>query len=149
MKKSIYFLLYPFLFALALVTSCRNPTVAPFTERLAKVWVANIVKHGSTTVYSKGGVSTVTGYTSFRLSLGSSASANLTELDNNTFIGQWEVSPDEKTLTLKNLSPQPTGTNGTILYSIISVDDTKLNLVRTVVSQKTGGTVNDYSLTSQ
>lgn len=135
-----------FVMLLGVAVACKKTTVAPVSERIAKAWTANIVKHGSTTVYTKGSTSTIAGYSSFRLNLSSATSVSLTEFDGNTFTGQWEVSADEKTLTLKNLSPQPTGTGGTISYSIVTIEDTKLNLVRTSASQKTGGTINDYAL---
>lgn len=126
---------------------CKKTKTTPLSERIAKIWSANIVKEGSTTVYTKGGASNAKpGYSQFKLNLSSQTSVTLTEFDGNAFTGQWEISSDDKTLTLKNLNPQPTGTAGTIAYTIGEITDTSLKLVRTTPSAKTGNTVNDYAL---
>jgi energy-coupling factor transporter ATP-binding protein EcfA2 len=131
------------------MSGCGKTKVAPLSERIAKNWSANIVKEGSTTVYTKGASTNAKpGYSQFRLNLSSQTSVTLIEFDGNSFAGQWEISTDEKTLTLKNLNPQPTGTGGTIAYTIGEITDTSLRLTRTAASAKTGNTVNDYTLSN-
>lgn len=144
MKHIIYTLLI-----LATLASCKKDTAIPVSDQLKKVWSANVIKEGTTTVFTKGaGTNVKPGYSQFRLDLSSATSARLTEFDGNTFTGQWALSADEKTLTLSNLTPQPTGTSGTIAYTVGSVSETTLALVRTTTSLKSGGTVNDYQLTN-
>lgn len=131
----------------AVFVSCKKEYSPSPAEQLRNVWVAKVVNEGSTTVFSKGAtLNAKPGYSQFRLDL-SSSSVRLTEFDGNTFAGTWELSADEKTLTLKNLNPQPTNTGGTIAYTIGSVSNTDLVLTRISTSPKTGGTVNVYSLT--
>lgn len=137
------FLILIFLTA-GLLAGCTKK-VPPLSERIAKVWIAQTVEEGSSTVYTRGGASNVrAGYANFKLDLSSSTAA-LTELDNNTFRGQWELEGDGK-LILKNLNPQPSGTSGTIEYNIVSTEEGQLNLSRTTTSVKTGGTLNKYFL---
>ncbi|GAB3992000.1 hypothetical protein GCM10028807_24040 [Spirosoma daeguense] len=61
-------------------------------------------------------------------------------------MGQWEVSADDKTLTLKNLTPQPADTNGSIQNVIRTLSDNNLTLIRSSTSPKTGGSVDEYQL---
>jgi hypothetical protein len=138
------------LISLCALLSCKKDKVAPLSERIAKVWSAQKVTEASTVVYTKGASSNAKpGYSQFRLDLSSATSVRLTEFDGNTFVGQWEVSADEKTLTLKNLNPQPTGTGGMIVYNIVEGSDSSLKLTRTTASAKTGNTLNSYELTNQ
>ena len=145
MKKSFLSILFSAALALVLF-SCGKTSVTPLSERIAKAWTASIVKEGGTVVYTKGLTSSKPGYSNFRLSLSSTNTATLTEFDGNTFTGTWALSTDEKTLTLSGLSPQPTGTGGVIAYTITTFEDTKIQMVRTTASQKTGNTINDYTL---
>lgn len=136
-----------------LLTACPKPKPVPLSEKIAKTWSANVVKEGSTEVFRKGAASNQKpGYGSFKLALtnvNGTRNVTLTEVDGNTFTGTWELSADEKKLILRNLTPQPTGTNGVIEYTINGeVTDTQLNLTRTAASLKTGGTINDYQLTN-
>ncbi len=129
--------------------SCGKEKAVPLSEKIKKNWVANTVKEGTAIVYTKGAASnTKPGYSSFQLRLLAAPSATLVEFDGNTFSGQYELSGETK-LILKNLSPAPTGTGGTIEFSIDSITDTQLVLTRLTPSQKTGGTTNTYTLTIQ
>ncbi|AFK02361.1 hypothetical protein Emtol_1212 [Emticicia oligotrophica DSM 17448] len=140
-------ILFVSLFSLA-ITSCKDKTV-PVSEKIKRSWAANIVKEGSTTVYTKGAASnTKPGYSSFTLNLLFAPNVTLKEADGNSFTGQYELIGDTK-LVLKNLSPVPTGTGGTIEFTINSVTDTALDITRTSASQKTGGTINNYNLVAQ
>lgn len=86
-------------------------------------------------------------YTKFKLDLSASPAARYTEYDGNLFTGQYSV-PNDQTLTLTNLNPSPTGDNGTVSFTINSIDDSNLVLTRTTTSLKTGGKINKYTLTS-
>jgi hypothetical protein len=130
------------------LSSCKDKTV-PVSEKIKKNWAANVVKEGSATVYTKGASSnTKPGYSSFTLNLLFAPSVTLKEADGNSFTGQFELVGDTK-LVLKNLTPVPTGTGGTIEFTINSITDTELDITRTTASQKTGGTINNYSLVTQ
>lgn len=132
-----------------LIFSCGKDKTVPVSEKIKKNWIANTVKEGSAIVYTKGAASnTKPGYSNFQLKLLTSPSATLVEFDGNSFTGQYELVGDTK-LVLKNLSPAPTGTGGTIEFTIDSINDTQLILTRTTPSQKTGGTTNTYTLTVQ
>ncbi len=131
------------------IISCGKDKAVPVSEKIKKNWVANTVKEGTAIVYTKGAASnTKPGYSSFQLRLVASPSATLVEFDGNTFSGQYELVGDTK-LILKNLSPAPTGTGGTIEFNIDSITDSQLILTRTTPSQKTGGTTNIYTLSVQ
>ena len=128
-------------------SSCKK-TPKSVTEIIGRAWVPQTVKEGTTLVYTKGGATnTRPGYSGWRLDLSSPTSATLKEFDGNSFSGQWEVREGTtNTLILKNLTPQPTGTNGTMEFTINSSSETQFDITRTTSSQKTGGTVNNYAL---
>ncbi|GAA4407850.1 hypothetical protein GCM10023187_28990 [Nibrella viscosa] len=131
-----------------LVIGCKPAAKQPVSERIAKVWTARTVDENNTTVFTRGGTNNVRpAYSNFRLDLSSPTAVNLREFDNSSFSGQWEVQGENK-LILKNLNPQPTGTNGTIEFTINTISDNELKLTRTTASQKTGGTMNVYTLSN-
>jgi hypothetical protein len=131
------------------IFSCGKEKTVPVSEKIKKNWIAGTVKEGTAIVYTKGAANnTKPGYSSFQLRLLAAPSATLVEFDGNTFSGQYEL-VGEKKLVLKNLSPAPTGTGGTIEFTIDDITDTQLILTRTTASQKTGGTINTYTLTIQ
>lgn len=132
----------------SVLTGCGSKKVAPVSERIAKAWTASKVDENSVTVYSRGATTNVRNYASFKLDLSSPPTVKYTEFDGNTFTGQYSV-PTDTRLVLTNLNPAPTGvTNGTIEFTIDSIDDTNLKLTRTTASQKTGNTTNVYTLTN-
>ncbi|GAB3539575.1 hypothetical protein [Spirosoma fluminis] len=132
---------------ISLLTSCNGDKTPPVSERIAKVWTARVVDENTQTVYTRGGTANVRNYTNFKLDLSSAPTASYTEFDGNTFRGQYSVPSDDR-LVLTNLTPVPTGTNGTIEFTINSISDTELKLTRTTTSQKTGGTTNVYTLSN-
>ena len=148
------FLSLPILFAFIMVLSgCGKTAVDPTpTELLTKTWSVNVAKHDGTQVYQKGGTSnTSLGYINYKLALsgtGTNLTASLTAIDNTTFTGTWSLSSDNKTLTLSGLKNSagvpPTGTTGTMTYSILStITLTALTLESTVKDLKAGNsTVN-------
>lgn len=151
MKKS-YSPLWYIVLVLALVTAgCSKKKVTPLSERIAKTWTAEAVKEGTVVVYTRGGSSnTRPAYSAFRLTLtntGGVQTATYTEFDGNTFTGTWALE-GETVLTLTGLTPAPTGSGGTIKFTITSVADTKLVLTRLSTSPKTGNTTNEYTLSN-
>lgn len=144
MKKS-YSLLWSLAIILTLVATGCKKKVKPLSERIAKAWIAENVKEGTTLVYTRGGSSnTVPGYSSFRLTL-TSTTVTYVERDGTTFTGTWELQGDSK-LILKGLNPQPTGSGGTVEFAIVSIDDVRLVLKNLKESPKTGNTINEYTL---
>lgn len=147
MKKALS-LLTLFAVTLVFVSGCKEK-IAPVSERVAKTWSARIVKHGSSIVYSRGGTSnTSPGYSSYSLNLASAPNVRLTEVEGTTFSGNYEL-PTDTRLVLTNLSPEPTGTSGSLEYTIQSITDdgSEMVIVGTAYA-KTGGTINTYTLTS-
>lgn len=148
MKKTTFIAFTCLLGVLILVSGCKKTPTPPVSERIAKIWTAKTVDENQTTVYTRGGTNNVRpGYSSFKLDLSSATTATLVEYTGETFKGQWSVPTDTK-LVLSGLSPQPTGTNGTIEFTINSLADTELSITRTTSSLKTGGTINKYVLTN-
>lgn len=147
MRKT-YFTAFVSITLLSFLMGCGGSKVAPVSERIAKVWIANKVDENSTTVYNKGGSANIRDYTKFKLDLSKAPTVTYTEYDGNTFTGQYSL-PDDNTLKLTNLNPSPTGDNGTITFTINSIDDSNLKLTRTTASQKTGNTINTYTLITQ
>jgi hypothetical protein len=146
MKRNLS-ILWSLVLVLGLVASCKRP-VPPLSERIAKVWSAESVREGSSVVFTKGNASnTRPGYANWRLSLNNNGTVTYTEFDNNSFAGQWELIGDNR-LVLKNLNPQPTGTPGTVEFTISEFADGRMVLTRTASSVKTGGTINQYTVTN-
>ncbi len=148
MKTTSRILLFSFLVLTALTYGCKKK-VAPVSERIAKAWTARIVEENGTSVYNKTGANNAKpGYSNFKLDL-STATVTFRDVDGSTttFTGQWSV-PNDNTLVLTNLTPQPTGTGGTITFTINSLSDTELVITRTSTSLKTGTANNKYTLSN-
>jgi hypothetical protein len=149
MRKS--FLYLPILFAFMLVVISCGKTTTPeptATENMTKNWSVSIATEGGTQVYQKGGTSTKTGYSSYRLGLAAAGVATLTAIDGTTFTGNWALSTDNKTLTLTNLKNSagatPTGSNpvGTIVYEITSaITATTVTIKTASPDLKAGNTI--------
>ena len=149
MKKT-YTLLCTILLVITLVTvGCKKKSPKAVSERIAKSWTAESVKEGSVVVYTRGGASNIRAeYSNFKLVLNSGGTATYTEFDKNIFTGSWSVD-GETTLILSGLTPQPSGSGGTVKFTITSLDDTKVVLTRVDASPKTGNTINQYTLSTQ
>ncbi len=148
MKKTYLSALFCLLALVTLFSACKPAPPVPVADKIAKAWTARKVDYNSTTVYTKGGTNNVVPtYNNFRLDLSSKTSATLVDFDGNRFTGTWSV-PSDTRLVLTGLTPQPTGTNGTIEFTISGLTDTEVVLTRTAASQKTGGTINVYTLTN-
>lgn len=144
-----------FIAFLAVVTSfsmlmaCKKPQAAPVSERIAKVWTAQKVDENSATVYTRGATANVRNYSAFRLDLSAPPTVRYTDFDGatTTFTGQYSV-PSDNRLVLTALTPVPTGTNGTIEFTIGNLSDNSVTLTRTTPSQKTGNSTNVYTLSN-
>jgi hypothetical protein len=148
MKKT-YTLLCSILLVLTLVTAgCKKKSAEPVSQRIAKSWTAETVKEGTVVVYTRGGASNIqAGYSNFKLTLNSDGTVTYTEFDKNTFSGKWALEGETK-LVLSGLNPQPSGSNGTVTFTIASLDDNKVVLTRGETSPKTGNTINQYTLSN-
>lgn len=152
MKLAISLRLWPsrglmLLLTLSVIACGGKETVTPVSERVKKAWTAQTVKENTALVYTKGATGNARNYGAFRLDLRNPPTVSFTDWDGLTSVGQYEV-PSDTRLVLKNLNPQPTGTNGTIEFTINSVGDNQLDLTRTSSSPKTGGSTNQYILTN-
>jgi hypothetical protein len=144
-SKPIYFALL--LVSLTFFMACGDE-VAPVSERIAKVWTAASVKEGSTEVYKVGATTnTKPGYASYRLDLSTPPSVTIKDVDGGNYSGKYTIIGD-KTLSITGLSPEPTGTGGTLEFTITTLDDASLILTATKSYPKTGNTLNVYTLKS-
>ena len=138
------FILFFLLVGLAII-GCK-PKVAPMSERIVNIWTANTVREGNSLVYTQGGATNLRpGYINFKIEIQTGGTVVFTDFDGIRFTGQWTLEGDTK-LVLKNLTPQPTSTNGTIEFTISEFADGSMTLTRTTASTKTGGTVNVYQV---
>ncbi len=135
------------LLALSVLACGGKETAVPTSDKVKKVWTAQTVKENATLVYTKGATGNIRNYGAFRLDLSNPPTVSLTDWDGLTFTGQYEL-PSDTRILLKNLTPQPTGTNGTIEFTINSIGDNQLDLTRSTSSPKTGGSTNQYVLTN-
>jgi hypothetical protein len=142
------------LVAFVMIAGCKGSssgggTVTPVEKTIAEllptVWIANVITEGGTVVYDKSKTTqTKDGYKNFKLDLSTAGKVTYTEYDGNTFTGTYAFSGT--TLTLSALTPEPTGTGGTIAFTVTKKSDTNLEFARTSASTKTGGTNNVYNL---
>ncbi len=137
-----------FVVCLLLGWGCKPKAVVPVSGLIGKVWQAQLVKEGATTVYTQGATGNVRpGYANFRLDLSTPGKVALTDIDGRTSVGTWTVSTDNRRLILENLVPKQSETIGTIeYYIVVPPTDAQLQVQRTAESRKTGNTVNDYTL---
>ncbi|RYF49321.1 MAG: hypothetical protein EOO39_45765 [Cytophagaceae bacterium] len=148
MRKTHYIPFLSLLILLGALMGCSGNKPAPVSERIAKIWTASKVDETKVTVYTRGATSNVRNYTAFKLDLSQAPTVRFTDWDGNTFVGKYSL-PTDNRLVLTDLTPAPTGvTNGTIEFTINSIDDNNLSISRTTTSLKTGGTLNDYTLTN-
>ncbi|MCX6213654.1 hypothetical protein [Spirosoma sp.] len=147
MRKIHYIAFLSVVTLISALIGCKSNKPAPVSERIAKAWSASKVDEGTVTVYTKGGTANVRNYGSFKLDLSQAPTVRYTEFDGNVFVGKYSV-PSDNRLVLTDLTPSPTGANGTIEFVINSIDDSSVTLTRTTTSQKTGNTTNVYTLTN-
>ncbi|GAB3731572.1 hypothetical protein [Spirosoma lituiforme] len=149
MRKTHYIAFLSIATLLGTLAGCSGNKPAPVSERIAKIWTASKVDEGKITVYTRGGASNVRNYAPFKLDLSQAPIVRYTEFDGNTFVGKYSL-PTDTQLVLTDLNPAPTTSDNstTIEFTINSIDDNNLSLSRTKTSLKTGGTLNDYTLTN-
>ena len=150
MKKTHYALLFS-LTVLTLLAGCGKTPVTPVSDLIKKNWTPKTVTENGTAKYTFGATSNPTpGYSKFVLNLSSPPAVTWTTIDASgmsyTFTGTYALSSDNKTITLSGLTPIPTGSNGTVSFTITSVTDSELVLARTTADPKTGNSNNIYTL---
>jgi hypothetical protein len=129
-----------------LFTQCKKETVETTADKIKKIWTVQSAKENGANVFTKGGTGNIKlYYANFQLDLSNPPAVTLTEVDGLTFTGTYELVGDTK-LILKNLTPAPFGTNGTIEFTITKIDATQFEITRTTTNLKTGGTTNTYIL---
>ncbi len=125
-----------------------TPVATTITVKLSKNWGAISVSEDGTVVFTNSNSSNIKpGYGNFKIDLRSQNAAKLTEYDGKSFTGTWSISSDEKTLTVTGLTPQPTDTGGTIVFTINEITDSSMKITRTSKNRKTGATTTIYTLT--
>lgn len=142
-KTNYYFFIAINALFLFLVGCKKNPPEPTTEERMKKSWTVQSVTENGASVYANGS-GTRPGYSQFQLNLASPPTATYRSVDGQTFTGTYSISGS--TLTLTGLTPQPTGTNGTISFTISSLNDNSVVLTRTSADPKTGNSTNIYTL---
>lgn len=136
------------LFATLLTTTaCKKDESVPLSDRIKKVWTVQTATENGTLVFTKGAVGNVRNYASYRLDLSKPPAVALTEVDGNTFTGQYDVLNNDR-LILSNLTPQPTGSGGRLEYALGAVSDNSMELSQSSANLKTGNTLNVYRLSN-
>lgn len=134
--------------ALLFLSSCVPQSPVIIADLVSKKWKAQLVREGSTVVFSAGTTTNVKpGYANFRLDLSNTDKVLFRDIDGRSLTGTWMLSTDNQRLILEGLTPTPTGTVGTIEFFIKeSPSDNSLKLERTAESRKTGNSINTYEL---
>lgn len=145
-KTSVIVLLLVTVF-IGSLTGCKKESAQPVSELIAKNWTLSKVEENNVTVYTRGATGNVRDYSKFRFNLSSSPTANYADWDGVSTTGKYTV-PTDTRLVLSDMTPQLTGTNGTIEFTINSIDENNLKITRTTGSSKTGNTINIYTLTN-
>jgi hypothetical protein len=122
-----------------------TPTVSVATL-VKKVWTVNTAQWDGVTKYDKTSSSNVVqGYSQYKLDLSTAGSVTLTEFDGKIFTGTYTVATDGLSLTLNGLTSAdgaPTGTGGTISYSIlVTPTATSLSLQQTTAYVKASSAI--------
>ncbi len=147
------------IFALLMgLLGCKKDDVSVQMER---VWVVKEAVHipqgggGRTKVYERGQTGNLFNYDAFLLDLRNRDALLFTDIaqggDRFDFVGKWRVDQNIR-LVLFDLNPEPTCSEGVdcakegIQFFIDKVSDNELKINRLYVSDKTGNTVNEYTL---
>ena len=122
-----------------------TPTVSVATL-VKKVWTVSSAQWDGVTKYDKSSTSNVVqGYSQYKLDLSTAGSVTLTEFDGKIFTGTYAVATDGLSLTLNGLTSAegaPTGTGGTIAYTILSTPTTTgLSLQQTTAYVKASSAI--------
>jgi hypothetical protein len=148
MKKTQYTFLIALSTVFYILTGCKSdPPAVPVADRIKNSYVASSVTENGTTVYTAGGTAnSKPGYSQFKLDLSNPPAARYTAADGTVFTGTYALANNDTQIVLSGLTPQPTGTNGTITFTISELADGTVTLTRTTPDQKTGNTTNVYKL---
>ena len=111
-----------------------------------KVWTVSTAQWDGVTKYDKTSTSNVVqGYSQYKLDLSTAGTVSLTEFDGKIFTGTYTVATDGLSLTLNGLTSAegaPTGTGGTITYSIlVTPTATTLSLQQTTAYVKASSAI--------
>ena len=122
-----------------------TPTVSVATL-VKKAWTASSAQWDGVVKYDKTSTSNVVqGYSQYKLDLSTAGSVTLTEFDGKIFTGSYTVATDGLSLTLNGLTSAdgaPTGTGGTIIYTILSTPTaTGLSLQQTTAYVKASSAI--------
>ena len=122
-----------------------TPTVNVATL-VKKVWTVSTAQWDGVTKYDKTSTSNVVqGYSQYKLDLSTAGTVSLTEFDGKIFTGTYTVATDGLSLTLNGLTSAegaPTGTGGTITYSIlVTPTATSLSLQQTTAYVKASSAI--------
>jgi hypothetical protein len=134
-----------------LFTDCNKTKTVDAAEtitiKVKKTWIVKSATENGSNVYTTGAASNTKGaYSKFILDLSNPPTVIFIDVDGLSFTGTYELVGETK-LVLKNLSPAPYGSNGTIEFTISKIDGNTFELTRTTTNPKTGGTSNSYILT--
>lgn len=135
------------LVALFSITSCEGDNIPSVSERIKKAYKAQSVTHDGAVVFTSGGSSNIVAeYSTFKLDLSAGGTVTFKDITPQSFSGTYTAT--DNTLTLTGLTPQPTGSGGTLTYTISSISEDGKNLVltNTKANPKTGNTINVYTL---
>jgi hypothetical protein len=126
------------------INSCK-PKVPPASDLAKKIWIAQSVKENNVEVFKTGSSSNPKpGYGSYRLDLTTPPTVTLKDIDGGSYTGTYTVT--STLLSLKGLTPQPTGTGGNLDFTISTINETSLVMSNSQPYPKTGNTTNIYSL---
>ncbi|MHA8083812.1 hypothetical protein ACST14_10345 [Aquirufa sp. A-Brett2-15D] len=122
------------------------PPVVSVATLVKKAWAVNSAQWDGVTKYDKTSTSNVVqGYSQYKLDLSTAGSVTLTEFDGKIFTGTYTVATDGLSLTLNGLTSAegaPTGTGGTISYTILSTPTaTGLSLQQTTAYVKASSAI--------
>jgi hypothetical protein len=141
------FKILAFLALLTFVTACKKK-VAPTSERIKKVWTIKSVSENGTEVFKLGAATNIKpGYSTYKLDLSAPPAVSLRDVDGGTYKGTYSI-PSNTQLSLKALTPEPTGTAGNLDFNVSFISATEITLTATTPYPKTGNTTNVYVLTA-
>ncbi len=145
MRKINFLLLALILLGTLQITGCKKKSdPKPPAELIQKSWSAKEVKENGTKVFDAGMNTNTADYSKFKLDFLNATDVRLTELDGSVSTGKWAL--NGTTLSLTQLTPEPTLTGGKIDFSSVSVTDTELRITRTGTNAKTGQSNTEYVL---
>ncbi|RYF72641.1 MAG: hypothetical protein EOO39_11800 [Cytophagaceae bacterium] len=141
------------------ITACspaNDPSTVSKTKGITDVvtnksWKTLRVQEGSVTVYQDGRSDNIyPGYRNYQLVF-TGQKVKFTEYTGEVFNGDWTVLDNSSRtyLSLRNLTPPPSNSGGTVEFEVNSFSDTQLVITATKPNLKTGNTINVYTLIPQ